>query len=249
LNDPGDPKYGRPNGKQKYPATTPENVMDATDFHTQTPKSHTAFPAQALKLMRAIFLTIALMTLLLMAGGGGGGFAQDGPTPERYPLPNAHGNPCTVILAQVVKNVSYNGGCVDGLADGWGELDIFQDPFGRLQHQGYFRQGYPLKNGYLSGVFMHAADQQLYFYTPQDFGDLFLPATANGLFDWDLCAAPAALFPNPAIPDAQTRARAYYTRLCPKAQRAFITPQKPPYVPASINTTNRLPSVLRAVQR
>ena len=208
-------------------------------------KSHIVWPKilKYLFVMRFVYFAFALIMLLLTEGSRGDAIAQG------YRTSSSFGYTCGVILPQKAEKVAYTGGCVDGLADGWGEMDVFQNPFGRVQYQGYFRQGYPLKKVYFNGTFVQLGDHQIYFYTPQDFGELFLPAKAQDPLSWDLCAAPAVLFPNPAIPDARTRAHAYYTTLCDRDPWAFVTLKNIPRAAASTNTMDRLPALFRSAQR
>jgi hypothetical protein len=146
---------------------------------------------------------------------------------ESNVVPASFGYGCGVVLPVPVRKVSYIGGCINGLAEGWGEMEVFQDPYGRLQHQGYFHQGYALDQWHREGDFFHDPQGTLYFHAAQDFGDLFFPANPSSDVSWGLCSRPASLSPNPMVPDAKKRARAYYQTLCTQGPGIFVSFKNP----------------------
>ena len=85
---------------------------------------------------------------------------------------------CAVILPKPARKISYTGSCINGLADGWGEVNVFFGDFGRVNYQGYFQQGYAIKTQY-NGYFLQNKQQKVYFYTKQDFADIALQATST----------------------------------------------------------------------
>ncbi len=114
--------------------------------------------------------------------------AQQQELPEKW-LADKMTN-CKLLVAGRAKRLIYKGDCENGLAEGYGDVEIYKKPIGRERYDGGFTSGLHIGETYTKGEIFEVANTYYFTLAPdKSFYTIIQPKSENTV----LCSGQAAM--------------------------------------------------------